>query len=106
MIASLSDHDRKAPAEILAPYADRVERAAIFGSRASGTARANSNIDLVLYGTVTRQDVDRLWTMFAESALSVPVDVVAYSDDLYPALKRHIDAVSVPLFSRSDLTTR
>lgn len=105
MTAGVSDRDRGLIGKVLAPYADCIERASIFGSRALGNARANSDIDLVLYGNLTEQDIDRLWTMFDESALSVSVDVVAYSDELYPALKRHIDAVAMPLFTRVDLVT-
>ena len=88
---------------ILCPFAERIERAAIFGSHATGRARANSDIDLVLYGSLSTGDVDRLWTIFHESALSVAVDVVAYNEALYPPLKRHIDAVAKTLFTREQL---
>ena len=88
---------------VLAPFSERIERVAIFGSHATGRARANSDIDLVLYGPLTSGDVDRLWTIFHESALSVAVDLVAYDEGLYPPLKRHIDAVARTLFTHEQL---
>lgn len=89
--------------DILAPFAAKIERVAIFGSRATGRARENSDIDLVIYGSLNERDVDRIWTLFDESALAVTVDVIAYNLDLYPPLRRHIDQVAQPLLDRADL---
>ena len=75
----------------------------LFGSRATGTARPNSDVDLVVYGDIGQPVVDRLWTLFDESGLARTVDVVAYDLIEHPPLKAHIDAVMVPLFSRADL---
>lgn len=88
---------------ILAPFADRIERVSLFGSRAKGTQRPDSDIDLVIYGPVDQGLIDRLWTLFAESSLPVKVDVVAYDRATYPPLKAHIDGVARPLLSQSDL---
>ena len=91
---------------VLAPFADRVTEAALFGSRATGAAKPHSDIDLVLYGPLREQEVDRLRTLFDESSLSVPVDVVPYGLLGDAPLKAHIDAVKRPLFSQSDLKIR
>lgn len=88
---------------VLAPYADKIDRVAVFGSYATGRARPNSDIDLVIYGRLDSGEIDRLYTLFDDSALSVTVDVVAYDDALYPPLKAHIDAVAVTLFDHDDL---
>lgn len=88
---------------VLAPFADRITEAALFGSRATGAAKPHSDIDLVLYGPLFEGDVDRLRTLFDESSLSVTVDVVAYELLGDAPLKAHIDAVKRPLFSESDL---
>lgn len=101
--SELSVSDRNIIHAVLAPYADRIDRAALFGSRATGLARINSDIDLVLYGDLTKADIARIWTLCDDSALSVTVDVVAYTDDLYPPLRRHIDMTAIPLFSQADL---
>lgn len=88
---------------VLAPYGGRVTEAAVFGSRATGAAKPHSDIDLVLYGPLRQEDVDRLRTLFDESSLSVTVDVVAYELLGDAPLKAHIDAVKRPLFTQSDL---
>lgn len=88
---------------ILSEFSQKIDRVTLFGSHATGLARANSDIDLVVHGSLSQADVDRLWTLFDDSALSVPVDVIAYNLSIYPPLKRHIDAIERPLFERSDL---
>jgi predicted nucleotidyltransferase len=88
---------------VLAPFADKIELVGIFGSRATGMARPNSDIDLVLYGDVEAAVVDRLRTLFTESLLAITVDLQAYQAITYPALKQHIDAVMQPLFTQQDL---
>lgn len=88
---------------ILLPFASSINRVGLFGSRALGTARPNSDIDLVLYGPVTEEMRDRLWTLFDDSGLVLKVDVIAYDLIAYPPLKSHIDAVVQTLFEQADL---
>ncbi|MFM9977957.1 MAG: nucleotidyltransferase family protein [Sphingomonadaceae bacterium] len=90
--------------QILVPFADQIDRVALFGSHAAGMARDNSDIDLVIYGAISEEAIDRLWTLFDDSDLSVKVDVVAYGDHLYPPLKAHIDGSSRQIFTKADLT--
>lgn len=89
--------------EVLAPYSDRIEQVKLFGSRATGHAKPYSDIDLVLYGSLDNRTVDRIRTMFNESALAIKVDVEAYHHIAYPALKHHIDTVAKPLFFETEL---
>ena len=102
--AVLSPNDRALLKSILAPFSDRIDRVTLFGSHATGTARGNSDIDLVVHGSLSKADIDRLWTLFDDSSLSVPVDIIAYNHAVYPPLKRHIDAVEKTLFEKVDLT--
>jgi uncharacterized protein len=88
---------------ILKLYAHDIERVGLFGSRATGLYRANSDIDMVLYGNMDTQTIDRLSTVFDESALPVKVDLTAYSLITYPPLKTHIDAVMQVLFMAEQL---
>ena len=88
---------------ILAPYTELITRVDLFGSRARGTARPNSDIDLVLHGPVDQATLDRLWTLFWESSLPFKVDIKAYALTDYAPLKRHMDTVCQPLFSQADL---
>lgn len=99
----LNRHQLETLRAILEPFAVRITEAALFGSRATGAAKAHSDIDLVLYGPLTEADIDRLRTLCAESNLSIGVDVVAYGllGDL--PLKDHIDAAKRPLFSQREL---
>ena len=88
---------------ILAPYSRRIDRVALFGSRAAGNFRHNSDIDLVLYGDLEEEWVDRLWTLFYESNLPFSVDVKGYDLIQYRPLKRQIDQVGKLLFTQGEL---
>ena len=85
---------------ILEDRAPAAESVSLYGSRASGTYRSYSDIDLVLFGDVAEETIDRLWTCFHESSLPCKVDVNAYHLISYPPLKAHIDRCAKPLFSR------
>lgn len=99
----LTDRQLAILRDILAPYAARIETVGLFGSRAAGTARPASDIDLVIYGSLSDADIDRLWTLFDDSALPVTVDVVAYERIAEPRLKAHIDQGMRPLFDGAAL---
>jgi predicted nucleotidyltransferase len=88
--------------DTLKPYADHIDRVGLFGSRATGRCHDYSDIDMVLYGQIDAQLLDRLVTLFDESALSIKVDLVAYDLIDNPVLKQHIDTVMLPLFTKAD----
>ena len=85
------------------PFAASIERVGIFGSRATGVAKPNSDLDIVLYGRVNQETVNRIYTLFTVSYLPFTVDVQAYDLVKYPPLKQHIDDHMQLLFSREDL---
>jgi predicted nucleotidyltransferase len=89
--------------EILQPFANQIDKVGLFGSRATGLYRNNSDIDMVIYGDLKEDDVNRLWTLFDSSPLPIKVDIQAYSLITYPPLKKHIDEVMKPLFIKNDL---
>ena len=89
--------------KVLTPYADAIERVAVFGSRAMGNSRPASDIDLALYGTLSEAQIARLWTLFDESSLAVTVDLADYARISHGAFRRHIDAVAKTLFTREQL---
>ena len=99
----LSERDRSIIRRVLAPFADRIERVGVFGSRSLGTAAPASDIDLVLWGDLDDRTMSRLWSLFDESSLAVTVDVVAYGADFSSAFRRHIDRVAKLLFTHDDL---
>ncbi len=88
---------------ILASSTARITQVDLFGSRATGSHRANSDVDLIIHGDLTEAAIDRLWTRFHESSLPFSVDVKSYELTTYPPLKRHMDAVRKPLFTRREL---
>lgn len=87
----------------LKPFAQKIQHVGLFGSRATGQYRDNSDIDMVIYGTLTEQEIARLWTLFDNSPLAIKVDLHAYDQISYPPLKAHIDAVMQPLFTQEEL---
>jgi len=88
---------------ILRPFAAKMDRVGLFGSRATGNYRENSDIDLVIYGTLSQEDTDRLWTLFDDSNLSIKVDVHTYQLIAYAPLKDHVDEEMIVLFSGEEL---
>jgi len=86
--------------EILNTAGDRIERVAVFGSRAAERQKPNSDLDLVLYGSADDAVCDRLWTLFHESRLPFSVDVKSYGELHYSPLRAHIDQTARPLFVR------
>lgn len=104
MTIPILDQDRLGTiASVLQPYAEHIEKVCVFGSNALGTARRNSDIDLVIYGRLDEADIDRIWTLLDDSPLAVSVDVVGYDLPLYPQLRAHIDRTAQLLFTRDDL---
>lgn len=89
--------------QVFAPFAARIDRVCLFGSRATGTARENSDIDLVVYGALDEADLDRIWTMLDESSLPLRADVVGYDNIAHQPLREHIDRAAALLFSADDL---
>ena len=78
-----------------------LERAVLFGSRAKGTHKPGSDIDLALMGD-SFQFADRLWLDNELDDLDLPVffDLVMYGQISGPAVREHIDRVGVTLYRR------
>lgn len=89
--------------DVLTPFASSIDRVCLFGSRANGAARENSDIDLVIHGDLDKSRIDRIWTLLDDSNLSVPVDVVGYDLIAHEPLREHIDKFEVTLFTKADL---
>ena len=91
--------------QILSLYVEEIVSVDLFGSRATSDYRPNSDVDLVLRGSLKEKHINRLWTMFQESSLPVSVDVKSYDLTTYPPLRAHMDKVCKPLFSQQELRT-
>lgn len=88
---------------ILKTFASEIDEVCLFGSRAAGNYRDNSDIDMVLFGDITEENVDRLRTLFDESLLPFETDINAYHLITYAPLRHHIDQAQQSLFTKQDL---
>lgn len=88
---------------ILSPFANQIEHVGLFGSRATGLYRYNSDIDIVIYGSLNEKTTDRIFTLLNDSNLPIKVDVKAYNLITYLPLKEHIDNNMVVLFTHNQL---
>ena len=98
----LSDSQLQTIKNILRECPTPVASVSLFGSRATGAYKSNSDIDLVLYGYIDSASIARLWTLFHESNLPYNVDVNAYRLARDP---EHIDSLAKVLFTQADLET-
>lgn len=101
MSFGLSEHDIQQIVAILATFAE-IQRAAIFGSRAKGTAKPGSDIDLAIWGeAITFDTVSKLHARLEdESPMPYRFDVVDYTHLAHANLKAHIDRVAITIFER------
>jgi len=76
----------------------KVEQAVLFGSRAKGTARANSDIDLALYGDINDLTVEQIALEMDELPLPYLFDIKAIATLKNPALIDHIQRVGLKIY--------
>ena len=70
---------------------DRVERAILFGSRATGTNTVSSDVDIALFGDrLTLTDQARLAAVLDEIPMAQSVDLMLYNSIQDPTLREHI----------------
>ena len=100
MNTGLTQRDTSTIHAILQRYPE-ITRVVLFGSRAKGTAKPGSDIDLAIMNDgVTEEIILRLKQEFEESSLPYTVDVINYPALDGNALKEHIDRVGILLYTR------
>lgn len=72
----------------------------LFGSRAKGTHRPTSDIDLALFGPLSPAALARAAGLLDASTLPYQVDVLAYDDIDSPDLRAHIGRVGVVVWKK------
>ncbi|MDQ6859571.1 MAG: nucleotidyltransferase domain-containing protein [Verrucomicrobiota bacterium] len=93
-------------ARVLAAEPD-VERAILYGSRAKGTQRPGSDIDLVVSGPrVTYDALARIFLAFDEGPLPYRFDIAILERIEHAALLEHIARVGIPVYERATATLR
>ncbi|NEX17632.1 MAG: hypothetical protein C1943_13645 [Halochromatium sp.] len=78
-----------------------VEKAVIYGSRAKGTYRPGSDIDLTLFGEGLDLDMlGRISTMLDESPIPYQVDLSLFDHIDHAGLREHIERVGREFYRR------
>lgn len=77
-----------------------VDEALLFGSRAKGTQKEGSDIDLVLVGSISHKKLLSLKSSLNDLHTPYLFDVIIYSKIKKEALKKHIDRVGVSIYSK------
>ena len=100
MTDGLKDAHREAITAVIAAN-DRVERAVLFGSRATGTNSLSSDVDLALFGDrLTLTDQARLAAALDEIPMAQSVDVLLYDSIRDGTLREHINVYGVEWYAR------
>jgi predicted nucleotidyltransferase len=83
-----------------------VRRAVLFGSRAKGCARPNSDIDLALYGDLDDLQAESIAHELDELPTPYLFDVKAVTHIVNPALLEHIERVGLELYAADGTSSR
>jgi uncharacterized protein len=87
--------------EVLAHY-PAVEKAVLYGSRAKGTHRPGSDIDLTLCGSsLDHTQLTRIENELDDLLLPYQMDLSIFSELTHPALLDHIRRVGVTIYQSS-----
>ena len=101
MTDGLKDAHREAIIAVIAAN-DRVERAVLFGSRATGTNTVTSDVDIALFGDrLTLTDQARLAAAVEEISMAQTVDLLLYDSIQDRALREHIRRQGIAWYERS-----
>jgi predicted nucleotidyltransferase len=72
---------------------DRIKKAVLYGSRAKGTYKNGSDIDITLFGALSFQELLRIETELDDLLLPWMIDLSIYDQIDNPALREHIERV-------------
>jgi predicted nucleotidyltransferase len=77
-----------------------IEKAILYGSRAKGTYKNGSDIDLTLFGQITFQELFRVETQLDDLLLPWMFDLSIYNHIDNPPFIEHIKRVGLEFFRR------
>ena len=79
----------------------KVDKAFVFGSRAKGNYRPDSDIDIAIKGNeITTDDIIAISVAIETNGITHKFDLIDYNSIKEPALKEHIDRVGIEFYSR------
>lgn len=87
--------------EVFIKYPE-VETVKVFGSRAIGNYRANSDIDLILWGNIDDTTLGSIMLDLDELPTPYQFDVKLYNEINHKKLKEHIDRVGKVFYKKGD----
>jgi predicted nucleotidyltransferase len=88
-------------ASVLARFSN-VEKAILFGSRAKGTHKPGSDIDLALVGEkLDWRTIGRIDSALDDLPLPYCFSLIVFSERTDPEVAAHIRRVGIPLFERN-----
>ena len=103
MTDGLKDEHREAIIAAIAAN-DRVERAVLFGSRATGTNAVSSDVGIALFGDrLTLTDQARLAAALEEIPMARKIDLVLYESIPNSVLRKQIRRCGIELYTRPAL---
>ena len=79
-----------------------IEKAVLFGSRAKGIARNNSDIDIALYGIINELEIEAVSFELDELPLPYKFDVKAFESIKNIALRKHIERVGICIYKKEN----
>lgn len=84
-----------------------IEKAVLYGSRAKGTFKKGSDIDLTLYGEEITSDIRAaVASELDDLMLPYTIDLSVFHNLEHPGLREHIERVGVPLYERAKAKQR
>jgi type I restriction enzyme S subunit len=79
----------------------KVDKAYVFGSRAKGNYRPDSDIDIAIKGQeLTTDDIISMAVAFEAEGVTYKIDLIDYNNIKEPELRAHIDRVGIEFYSR------
>jgi predicted nucleotidyltransferase len=100
----LTERERELIQGVFAQHPEILE-AKIYGSRAKGNYRPNSDIDLVLYGKLSHALVATISGELDELPLPYLFDVQAFDLITLPALCEHIERVGQTIYQPREISS-
>lgn len=94
----LNETDRKLIAGVFERHPN-IANVQIFGSRAMGNFRPNSDIDIALWGQINHQHLGKIIADLDDLPLPYQFDVVLYDDIKNNDFKKHIDEFGIDFYS-------
>ncbi|GIM57956.1 MULTISPECIES: nucleotidyltransferase domain-containing protein [Capnocytophaga] len=81
---------------------ENIEKVIVYGSRAKGNFRYNSDIDLSIIGEVSYDDLLKIELLIDELLLPYKVDLSVFNNIDNSELKAHIERVGIVLYKKNN----